>query len=298
MKNSLAVHLALLLTGLLYAVNYTAVKRVTPEHLSPESLIFIRMSVTTVLFWITYVFIKKEKIHPKKDYARFLLVAFFGTTLNVIFFFKGLSITTQTKAAFTMMATPIFVLVLSSIWLKERFTRIKLVGIVLAATGYALMVGGNNLTFESHTLPGDLMVLVNALSYGTYLVLVKPLMEKYHPITVFRWIFLMGSTMVFFYTFPNIGADSWQHIPPATWGIIAFIILGATYTTFLVNAWALRYATATIVSIYIYMQPILASVLALLLGDEVFTPHKALYGAIILTGVWMVSKKHRTAAPE
>lgn len=291
MKNDIRVHIALLTASVFHAINYTAVKRITPEYLSPESLIFLRMGAAAVLFWATYSLIKKEKIQSNKDYLRFLVVAFFGTAFNVVLFFKGLSITTQTKAAFTMTITPIFVLIISVIWLSERLSKIKVAGIVLAAVGYALMIGGKRLSFESDTLPGDIMILVNALSYGTYLILVKPLMEKYHPVTVFRWVFLMGSTMIFIYAFPNIITDNWEALPGKVWGIAVFIVLCATYGTYLLNAWSLRYATATVVSIYIYLQPVLASLLAIAIGDDEFTVYKVIYGVIILTGVIMVSRK-------
>ena len=130
---------------------------------------------------------------------RLILCALFGVVTNQLMFFKGLSITSPINASIIMISTPILVLVLSAILIGEKITINKVTGILLGAIGSFIILGGKDFSFDSSNLKGDIFVLINACSYALYLVTVKPLMAKYHPITVIKWIFLFGFFPVFIF---------------------------------------------------------------------------------------------------
>lgn len=287
MKN-LQAHLALLFAAIIYGVNYFISKAVVPEPILPYAAILFRVFFGGVLFFIVHRFSGNEKLE-RKDLIRLIFCAVFGVAINQLMFFKGLSITTEVNAALIMTTSPILVMVLSAFILKERVTVKKVLGILCGAIGAILLIGGKNFEFSSSTIWGDVFVFINALSYGVYLVLVKPLMNKYKPITVIRYAFIFGLFMVVPFGFPEfLEIEITDLTPRVIWSLV-FIIVGTTFLAYLLNAWALKRVNPSVVGFYIYLQPILAASLTLLLGRDIDVLYTAMLGALIFAGVYLVS---------
>lgn len=288
MKN-LRVHAALFLVSAIYGATFTIAKEVMPDYIQPMGLIVIRVAGAAFLFWLTHQFFFREKIRDKKDYWRLFLCSVFGVAANMLLFFKGLALTSPINAAVIMVTTPLFVGIFAFIFLKESVTLKKITGLALGLSGALLLALGPALSFNSGTAWGDLMVMINAIIYSYYLIIVKPLIQKYYPLTVIKWTFLFGSILVIPFGWMELSAVNWTVIPPGIYAAILFLVIGATYLTYLLNGWALRYLNSSVVGAYIYLQPVLATLIAVGLGKDSLSIQKVLFALMIFSGVYMVS---------
>ncbi len=193
MPRIVLVHGALFLVACICASNYVLAKFATPQYIMPFGLVAIRADGATLLFWVFHSFSIKEKVKKKSDYLRFMYCGFFRVTINQFFFFNGVSLTSPINASIIITSTPIVVLIVSSILLKEKITWLKVVSIILGMTGAVGVITISSKTnMAQGDAWGDLFVLVNAVSYGSYLVLVKPLMAEYKTLTIVKWVFTFG----------------------------------------------------------------------------------------------------------
>ena len=288
MTKSTKVHGSLFLVALIYAATFSIAKEVMPHYIKPMGLITIRVWGAVSLLWVTHFLFVKESIFGKKDFLMLLKCAVFGVAANMLLFFKGLAITTPINAAILMVTTPLFVAFFSFFLLNEKVTKLKVIGLCFGVFGAILLLLGPSLSFNSTTLWGDLMVMTNAIIYAYYLIVAKPLLHKYSPITVIKWTFFFGGLLVIPFGFTELKEVQWQAIPNSIWSAIIFLIIGATFITYVLNAWALRNANATLVGAYIYLQPVLATIIAVSMGKDSLTLPKVLFSLLIFTGVYLV----------
>jgi drug/metabolite transporter (DMT)-like permease len=288
MTKSTKVHLSLFLVSLIYAATFSIAKEVMPYYIKPMGLITIRVWGAVSLLWVTHFLFVKESIYGKKDFLMLLKCAVFGVAANMLLFFKGLAITTPINAAILMVTTPLFVAFFSFFLLNEKVTKLKVIGLCFGVFGAILLLLGPSLSFSSSTLWGDVMVMTNAIIYAYYLIIAKPLLHKYSPLTVIKWTFFFGGLLVIPFGFTELKEVQWQAIPNSIWSAIIFLIIGATYITYVLNAWALRNANATLVGAYIYLQPVLATIIAVSIGKDSLTLPKVLFSLLIFIGVYLV----------
>ncbi len=288
MTKSTKVHLSLFLVSLIYAATFSIAKEVMPYYIKPMGLITIRVWGAVSLLWVTHFLFVKESIYGKKDFLMLLKCAVFGVAANMLLFFKGLAITTPINAAILMVTTPLFVAFFSFFLLNEKVTKLKVIGLCFGVFGAILLLLGPALSFNSSTLWGDIMVMTNAIIYAYYLIIAKPLLHKYSPLTVIKWTFFFGGLLVIPFGFTELKEVQWQAIPNSIWSAIIFLIIGATYITYVLNAWALRNANATLVGAYIYLQPVLATIIAVSIGKDSLTLPKVLFSLLIFIGVYLV----------
>lgn len=290
MSKTRQAHILLLIVGLIYGINYSVGKWVTPQYLPPLGLVAIRVTVCWLLFWGYHALFVREKVMHRRDYLRLFLAAIFGVTCNQLLFFKGLSLTSPINASVIMTMNPIIVLVLSAVFLKEVVTWKKIIGMVLGFVGAFLLLARGGFSMNSDTFVGDLCVLLNAASYGTYLILVKPLTARYKPETVVRWIFTFGLPLVLIIGGPELSEVTWSEVPTKAWLSMGYIILGTTFFAYLLNAKALQHVSSSIVGYYIYLQPFIATLVAISLGQDAPTFETVLSAGFIFAGVFLVSQ--------
>ncbi len=289
MKSPLKVHLVLAFVSLLFGANYTVAKIVMPEHISALGMIAFRVPVATLLFWVFHRFTGTSKIPASGDLLRFFFSALFGVAINQIFFFKGISLTSPMLGSVIMTSTPIFVLIVSYFLLKEKITLIKFMGIALGASGAILLITSQGSDFSNSTFTGNLFIVINAISYSIYLVIVKPLMHKYNALTVIKWVFLFGSFMVIPFGYNGLMAVNWSGFDVGVWISISYIIIGSTFLAYLLNLWSLKTVSPALVGYYIYLQPLFATLIAVLFRGDEITVASVLYSIMIFGGVFLVS---------
>ncbi len=284
--------MALFMANLIYAITFTFAKDVMLETIRPLGFIFLRVSSAMILFHLIHALWIKEKVRPE-DYSRLILCGLFGVAINMMFFFKGLSYTTPIHAAVTMTSAPIIVFVLAVIFHGERLLNYRFVGVLLGAIGaIVLAVYGRHLEMGNpNLLVGNLFIFINAFSYAIYLTIVKPLMHKYHFLTVMKWVFTTGFVVVFPFGFEEFLAVQWTNISTKIWTEIVFVVFGTSFLAYLFNIYALKSLRASTVGFYIYLQPVLATLVALALGSDKLDKVKVLACIFIFIGTYLVSKK-------
>ena len=292
-SRTLALVFAFLAT-LIYGVSFTVAKEVMPQYVKPFGFIFLRVSGATLLFWTVGLFVRKERIDTS-DYPRLLLGAIFGIALNQLSFFKGLSMTTPISASVIMVSSPILVLSFSAILLRERVTKRKISGIFIGMIGaVVLIVFGKEMGSSSDGSLGNLLIFVNATSYSLYLILIKSLTRKYQPITLAKWLYLLGLFMVIPFGIQEFNLIEWQGMPEGILWRIGFIVVFTSFLTYLLNLFAIRKLLPTTLSIFIYLQPVIATSYALLIGSDSLNLIKLLSTLLIFTGVFLVTHKPRS----
>lgn len=288
MKAATRAHLFLFIVNLFYGAGFTVTKMVMPEFIEPFGFIFLRVSITTTLFFILHRFWINEKVE-KKDLLLLAICGLFGVVVNQEMFFLGLSITTPINASLIMIMTPILVFVISFFMAYEKATWQKILGLLLGAAGALVILSGRDFNFTGKTLLGDLFILINATSYAVYLVIVRPLMKKYHPLTVIKWVFFFGLFPVTIFGFHQFTNIEWHSFTGQTWAALIFVVIGTTFFAYLLNILALREVHSSIVGAYIYMQPVLATIISVSMGKDHISFEKILSAVLIFSGVYLVS---------
>ena len=282
-------HIFLSILTIISGFNYTIAKIAMPAHIQASSIIWIRMCCTTVFFFLFILIAKRSFFIAPADRIRLFLCAIFGITINQIFFFEGLSRTMPINTSLIMAGIPITVFILSAIFLKEKMNWMNTLGLTLSAAGAALLL------LDSKGKPdglfiGDLFILINAISYGIFLIIARQLMGKYDSVTVIFWIFLIGACITFPYSYMNYTHTDWAHIPVGAWLALAFIVIFATIINYYIGVDVLKDVSPAVSSMYVYIQPIFTTAIAMYFGSDKMDAQKFLYAVAILLGVYLVSK--------
>ena len=289
-KRSLAL-IAATCVSIIYGVTFTIAKDVMPEFINAFGFIVLRVGGSVVLFWLVWLFVPKEKI-ALNDFPRIIAAAFFGVALNMLTFFKGLSLTSPISASVIMVTTPIIVLVLSAVIMKERMLKRKVFGIVLGLVGTAfLILYGKSVENAPNATLGNFLVFVNAVSYGFYLIIVKKLMHQYNAFTFVKWIYTFGFLMVLPFGWQEFEMVHWNIIPIVIYWKIGFVVLFSTFLTYLLNLLSMKELNPSTVAVFIYLQPLFATIFALGLGKDELTWVKIISAVLIFTGVFLVTQK-------
>jgi drug/metabolite transporter (DMT)-like permease len=295
MNRNIPAHLAVLVANIIYGANYSIAKLVMPAFIQPFGFIVIRVGVSALLFFLTARLFYREHIR-KEDYGRILVCALTGVAVNQLFFFKGLSLTGPINAGLMMVTNPIFVLLLTAWYLREGIGWRKIAGVACGLSGAVLLIRFGSMTGTSLGDPlGDLFILLNSLSYAIYLVMVLPLMQRYHPVTVMHAMFACGLLMVLPFGWVEFSSISWNSFTAEAWWATVFVVVGTTFLAYLFNTLALRSLSPNVVSVYIYLQPLLAVGFAILLGKDSPHPLHLISAVLIFTGVWLTTTSRKQA---
>jgi drug/metabolite transporter (DMT)-like permease len=283
----------LLGANLFYGIGFSVAKTVMPALIQPRAFILIRVGCTAILFWLSFFMGPNFKTTiDKQDWPRLILCGLLGVAINQILFFSGLALTSPIHGSLMMLSTPILVTFIAAFLNKESITAFKISGLSLGIIGALILILSRHAEQSgSNIVLGDILILLNATSYAFYLVLVKPLMHKYRPIIVIRWIFLIGFIFVLPLGFSQLTAINWSILQVQHWYAIVFIIIGVTFCTYLWNIYAINILGSSIAGAYIYLQPIFAAMVAIVVMHENITWQKIMASLLIFTGVWLVNKK-------
>jgi drug/metabolite transporter (DMT)-like permease len=284
--------IAVSIATLIYGLTFTIAKDVMPIYLKPYAFILLRVSGGTLVFWTFGLFIKKQKIE-KSDYKKILLASFFGITLNMLSFFKGLSLTTPISASVMMVTSPIMVLLFSSLLIRKVIGKQRVLGVFIGLIGALLLItlGSSSDGNTTNSNWGNFLVFINAASYGLYLVLAKNLIVKYHPIVFVKWLYLFGLVFVIPFGYSELMEVDWQEIPSNIYWNIGFVIIFTTCVTYAFNLYGLSKLKPTTVSVFIYLQPVIATIYALTVGSDSLNLVKISATLLIFLGVYLVTKQ-------
>ena len=276
--------------ALIYAANFSIAKYVLGGgFIEPSAFIVCRVLVALFLFYLYHRILIKEKI-SKEDKKSLFWCGVFGVAINQLFFFKGLKYTTPVHAALIMTTTPIIVLIVENLLTKIKMTINKIIGILIAFAGAVMIIlHGKEIGFENKQLIGDLFIFINAVSYSIYLVKIKPFTGKYNPITINRYTFFIGAFCVIPFGIGDLVQTNWLQFTPEAWWAFAYVLIFTTFLAYYFNSWAMVIVNPSLVGVYIYLQPLLTSLIALMLGTDSLDLHIILSGICIFIGVFLVS---------
>lgn len=291
--------LAATATETIYGINHTVAKGLMPHVIQPFGFIVLRVGGAAILFWILSLFTKSEKIETK-DWWRIGVCALFGMVLNMLMFFKGLSLSTPINSAVSMTITPVLLLLLTAIILRERITWIKSFGIAFGLSGALVLILFQEKTqFNAPNIPlGNLLFVLNAVSYSFYLILVKPLVAKYKAITLLKFLFLIAFCINLPVGYSEVMQVDWLQLTAAEIWQIGFVIVATSFLTYLFNIFALKQLSPSTVGVFIYLQPLVATIFAVLVGADTLSTLRIGAACLIFMGVYLSTRKPKNQSVE
>lgn len=290
MNKNVLGHLSLLGANVIYSINYSIAKDVLGSHIQSSGFILLRAVCAMVLYWITSLFMRYEKI-AKEDRLRLFFCGVFGVAVNQLLFFKGLSLTSPINASIMMVCTPILVLIMGYFAMTEKISMLRITGIITGLAGAVFLILNPAQGKQMGVINwGDVLVLLNACSWGLYLIIVKPLMQKYHTITVIKWVFLTGFILVLPFGHNQLQQVNWQSMPAKIYWEIFFVVFATTYLAYILNTYSLKNLSSSVAGTYIYSQPLLTALFAVIMGKDEIDYVKIVASFMIFAGVYMAGK--------
>ncbi|MEI7627654.1 MAG: DMT family transporter [Bacteroidota bacterium] len=296
MNKNTQAHAAVLGANIIFAANYSIVKFITPGYMQPFAINFVRVASSIILFWILWLLKPGPWGIQRKDIPRFIACGITGVLINQIFFIKGLSLTTSIHSSLLSLCTPIFIIIIAAWLIKESLNWLKMIGLALGIFGALLLIliKDNNHT-GSNVILGDILVIINAISYAFYLVMVKPLMVNYSAIHVIRWVFTIGGIIMLPISASEFLATNWNSFEFNQWAALFFIAIGATFLAYLFNVYGIGKLGASSTGAYIYTQPVFAAIIAIIFAGEHFSWVKGLAAILIFSGVYLANFRKENA---
>jgi len=291
-KNKILALLAALTATTIYGLNHTIAKVVMPHHIGAFGFIQLRLMGAGFIFLIVSFFAPKQKVDTS-DYLRFFFAALLGMCINMLMFFKGLELSTPINSSVIITLTPVMVLVLSYMFLKEKIGVLKLGGIFIGFAGAVILIFyGKKVSVNApNAMLGNIMFLINASAFAGYLVLSKPLTQKYHTLVILKWMFLIGIILSFPITQAEFRSVEWTLLPfDAIWRM-SFVIIGTTFLTYLLNMYALKALPASTIGAFIYLQPLIAIIYAIISGNDTLDLVKIIAMLFVFSGVALATSK-------
>jgi drug/metabolite transporter (DMT)-like permease len=297
LKTTTKAHIAVLFTNIFFASNFSLVKYISPSLVGPYGLNVIRVGVSLLLFWSFWLLGKTKAGIRKEHLPRFFLCGLTGVAINQMLFIKGLTMTSTIHASLLMLCTPLLITILAFWVLREKITVLKALGLSLGIGGAVLLILSKEKAGTA-TLSGDLFIVLNAIAYTIYFIIVKPLMQVYPPLHVIRWVFTFGFVMILPFGWGQFAATDWQLYDWSHFASLSFIVVCGTFLAYSFNIYGINHLGAGITGSYIYTQPIFAAIIATLFLQEQFTAEKIISGILIFTGVYLVSRKNTPVIEE
>ena len=288
-------HVAILATNVIFGVNIPISKITMPDYVPSLGMAFFRTTGALLFFWLISLFVKWEKV-PLRDLGGLALAAVFGILLNQMLFVMGLEFASPVEAAIVVTFTPILTMMLSALFLREPVTWLKAEGVFLGLSGAVLMIAGKYLfggtggQAGQHRVLGIVLCVVSGLSYAIYLTAFRNLVAKYKPVTVMRWMFLFSALFSVPFLMKTVMSIDYAGIPPSGYLMLAYTVFGATGVTYLLIPVAQKNLRPTVLSVYNYVQPVTASVLALILGKDGYDWVKIVATVLVFAGVFCVTR--------
>lgn len=287
-RNEFTTHFALFTVALIYSGNFSIAQWAMPKYIDAFGFIALRVFCGAFIFFLIYRLFLYEPIKEKKHYFQLAVAGFFGIALNMMAFFKGLSLTSPINASVLMLFAPLFVVIFGAIKKKKLGYKLSL-GVAMAFVSAAFLVGINKMEIGGSGMYGDLLVILNACSYGFYLVYISDLLKIYKATTITAYIFLFGLLYVLPIGGPELIKAKWSMMDLKAYISVVYVVVAVTIMAYFLNSWGIQRSNSALVGTYVYLQPLLATVIAIVLGQDVLTIEKTIFAALIVAGVYLVN---------
>lgn len=284
--SNLLPHISLISIQIFFSI-LPAFSKIAFRYFPPESIAFARIVFAAILFYTIFWFFRREAVKDKKDYLYFALFAFFGVTGNQYFYLLGVHKSTAINASILISTIPVFTLIVAVVLKKETFSPIKFIGVLIAMAGVLNLLGIRNFNLTGH-LAGNLLIILNSLLYSIYLVISKPFLEKYKPFTLVTYVFVFAAMEISILTIPELIKIDYASIPASGYFPVIILIVFGTFLPYLIVNFALKNTNSSVVAIYTYVQPVIGSLLAIVLVGETLSLNLLFSAIIIFFGLSLV----------
>ena len=282
-------HLFALTANILWGLMAPIGKSALAEF-SALSVTTFRMVGAAACFWLLSLFCKREQV-DHRDMLKIFFAALFALVFNQGVYIFGLSMTSPIDASIVTTTLPIVTMIVAAIYLKEPVTNKKVLGIFVGAMGAFILIMSSQTTGAGNgSLIGDLLCLLAQISFSIYLTVFKGLSQKYSPITLNKWMFVYASMCYIPFSYHDVAAIQWSEISTAALLQAGYVVVGGSFLAYIFIMSAQRLLRPTVVSMYNYMQPIVASTVAIILGLGVFNLEKGIAIALVFLGVYIVTQ--------
>lgn len=296
-KNKLKGHGAMLGAEVMWGASAPLGKAILAGGMSPLLLTNCRMVGAAVLFWIASCFMPREEV-SHKDLLAMFFASLCGVVVNQCCFVWGLSLTSPVNASIITTSLPILTMVLAAIVLREPVTRLKVGGVFLGAIGALVLITGSAGGSGEGNMAGDMLVMLAQMSFTCYLVFFKGLIGRYSPVTLMKWMFTYAAICVIPFTYTDWISMDWSSAAPiVVWGAAAFAV-GPTFLSYLLLPMGQRNLRPTVTAMYNYVQPIVATLIAICVGLGTFTVTNGVAILLVFTGVYLVTRSKSRAELE
>lgn len=285
-------HIACLAAYAIFGFNIIVCKDLTGGHLiSPLGIFTIRSIGAGLLFWALSLFLPKEKV-DRKDYIKIFAASFLGFFMTQITFLVAIPEVTPMHCSILSAMSPIYTMFIAAIVLKEPLTWKKGGGVLLSLCGIIFLILNNAGTsgVSESSLIGLLLMFLNSLSFSLYLGIFRPLIDKYSVVTFMKWIFLFSTLMSLPFTFREVLGFGWTRIPSAQLWELGYLVVFATFVSYFLIPFGQKRIRPTLVSMYSYVQPIIATIISICIGMDQLTWQKVLAAFMVFAGVFVVSR--------
>jgi len=275
----------------IYGLNHTIAKMVMPIYIGSLGLVLLRVLGATIIFWTIGLFFKSKPIE-KKDRFTIIKCGLFGMSINIAAFIAGLDYSTPVNSSILIIISPIFVVILSFFIFRNRINFLKILGIIMGFIGALILIlnADSNSSVGRNIPLGNFLFIVNSISYAYYLIIVKPMAQKYDLITLFKWLFLIGLIFNFPLGINQFTDVNWSSLPIKEAILpMAFVVICTTVMTYFLNGYALSKITSTEVAVFMYLQPIIGIVFALFTKSDTISLTIIIASILIFIGVYLTS---------
>lgn len=265
------------------------------QEFSAISVTTFRMVGAAAAFWILSIFCKQEHV-DHRDMLKIFFASLFALVFNQGVYIFGLSMTSPIDASIVTTTLPIVTMIIAAIYLKEPITNLKVLGIFVGAMGaLTLILSSQTAGSGNGSIIGDLLCLVAQISFSIYLTVFKGLSQKYSPITLNKWMFIYASMCYIPFSYQDVAGIQWAEVSTPAYVQIGYVVIGGSFLAYIFIMTAQRLLRPTVVSMYNYMQPIVASIAAIIMGLGVFGWEKGIAIALVFLGVYIVTKSKSKA---
>ena len=292
MKGASKGHIAILTTNIIFGINIVIAKNVLSNgNIDALALTYFRILGATIAFWIASLFVKREKL-TVKNFVVLFFASLFGIVINQTSFIVGLKTTSPIDASLIITLTPIITMLISAAYLKEPITSKKIIGVFIGCLGAVILILSSKYLNVSGTRSwlGNSLCFLSSLAYACYLVFFRDFIKTKHPVTLMKWMFLFSAILLLPIGIPKISAVDISSINTLIGVEILYVVLMATFLTYLLIPIGQKNLRPTTLTMYNYLQPIIAAVLAIFLGQDVFGLEKVLAAVLVFLGVFVVTK--------
>lgn len=289
-------HMAMLMANVIFGINIP-ISKTALVVVDSYALTLYRIIFCAVVMWFMSLFTAKERVAPK-DLLLIFLASFFGIQINQMFFFGGLAFTTPINASIIATLVPIETMIIAALYLKEPITFKKAAGVVVGCTGALMLVMAGTSALAGGSMKGDLMCLLSTFAYAIYLTVFRDVIRRYTPLTLMKWMFLFGGIVLVPILHKHLSISDIIAYPKHVIWELAYVLVFASLIAYLLIPIGQKNLRPTVVSTYNYIQPVMASLLAVILGMDSFGWYKFAAAALVFLGVYITTTSKSRADME